>query len=109
MEDVAVLGDVVLALGAHLAGVLGALLAAAGDEVGIGDGLGPDEAALEVSMDDAGRLWRRGAAPHRPGLRLLRSGREEGEEVEQLVAGADHLRQTGLLEAEALEERALLG
>ena len=58
LDDVAVLDDVFLALGPHLAGFLGLGLAAAGDEIGIGDGLGPDEAALEIGMDDAGRFLR---------------------------------------------------
>src|SRR5256885_9984975 len=50
------------ALEAHLAGILGALLAAAGDEVVIGDDLGGDEAALEVGVDHGRRLRRLGAA-----------------------------------------------
>ena len=71
MEDVAVLGEVFLALDAHLAGVLGALFALAGDEVLVGDGLGADEAALEVSVDDPGGLRRAGAAADGPGTGLL--------------------------------------
>ena len=62
MHDVAVLHDVVGAFEAHLAGVLGALLAAAGDEIGVGDRLGADEALLEIAVDDAGGLRRLGAA-----------------------------------------------
>src|SRR3546814_6778286 len=38
VEDVAVLDDVLLALRPHLAGFLGAILAAAADEVLVGDG-----------------------------------------------------------------------
>src|SRR3546814_10276110 len=52
VKDIAVLDDVVLALGAHLAGLLGAGLAAAADEVVVGDGLGADEAALEVGRSE---------------------------------------------------------
>ncbi len=56
MHDVAVLHHVVLALGAHLPGVLGALLAPGGHEIVVGDDLGPDEALLEIRVDDARRL-----------------------------------------------------
>ena len=59
MHDVAVMDDVIGAFETHLPGILGALLAAAGDEIGVGDRLGADEALLEIGMDDA----RRPAAP----------------------------------------------
>ncbi len=62
MHDVAVLHDVVLAFEPHLAGVARAGLAAAGDVIVVGDGLGADEALLEIGVDDAGRLRRLGAA-----------------------------------------------
>ncbi len=58
MENIAVLDQVFLAFGPHFARFLGALFAAAGDEVVIGDGLGADEAVLEIGMDDAGGLGR---------------------------------------------------
>ena len=51
MHDVAVVDDVVGAFEAHLAGVLGALLAAVRDEILVGDGLGADEALLEIGVD----------------------------------------------------------
>ena len=56
VHDVAVLNDVVLAFGAHLAGFLSALFTLEGDEVFVGDRLGADEAAFEVGVDDAGGL-----------------------------------------------------
>src|SRR3546814_13028301 len=89
VKDIAVLDDVVLALGAHLAGLLGAGLAAAADEVVVGDGLGADEAALEVGVDDAGGLRRPAVALHGQGARRLRAGGEEGDAVETLIAGPD--------------------
>src|SRR5262249_9447689 len=58
IQDVTISDDVLRPLDAHLAGVLGALLAAAGDEVLVGDRLGADEAPFEVGMDDARRLRR---------------------------------------------------
>ena len=62
-HHVAVGDDVFLAFVARLAGVLRRLLAAEADEVVVGDGLGADEALLEIGVDDAGRLRRLGAAP----------------------------------------------
>src|SRR5579863_6681139 len=77
MQDVAVLDDVLRAFEAEFARFLGALLAAAGDEVLVGDRFGADEALLKVGVDDAGGLGRLGAAPHRPGARLLGTDGEE--------------------------------
>ena len=54
MDDVAVLDDIFLAFVAGLAGFLGADFAAKRDVVVIGDGVGADEAALEIRVDDAG-------------------------------------------------------
>ena len=61
MQHVAVGDHVVLAFEPQLAGIARAGLAAAGDIVVIADGFGADEAALEIGMDDAGRLRRLGA------------------------------------------------
>ena len=58
MHHVAVGDHVVLAFEPQLAGVARAGLAAERDVVVIGDGLGADEAALEIGVDDAGRLRR---------------------------------------------------
>src|SRR3546814_3583398 len=88
--------DVVRAPGAQLAGLLGAGLAAAADEVVVGDGLGADEAALEVGVDDAGGLRRPAVALHGPGARLLRADGEEGDEVEELIAGTEDRKSTRL-------------
>ena len=95
-QDVAVLDDIVLALGAHPARLLGAGLAAVADEILIGDGLGADEAALEIGVDDAGGLGRLGAFLDRPGARFLGAGGEEGDQMEQVVAGADDAGEAGL-------------
>ena len=58
MHHVAVGDDIVLAFQPQLAGIARAGLAAERDIVVIGDGLGADEAALEIGMDDARRLRR---------------------------------------------------
>ena len=50
MEDVAVLHLIALALGAHLARLLGRGLPAETVEIRIGDRLRPDEAALEIAV-----------------------------------------------------------
>ena len=65
------------------------------DVVVVGDGLGADEALLEVGVDDAGRRRRLGAARDRPGARFLRADREVGDEVEQLIARADQAVEAG--------------
>ena len=81
-----------------------ARLAARGDVVVEGDHLGADERSLEVAVDHAGRLRRERAAPDRPGAHLLGTRREEGDQAEQLVGGADQQIQTGRVEAEVREE-----
>src|SRR5262249_60132426 len=82
-HDVAVLDDVVLALEAHLAGLLGAKLATGSHIVVEGDGFGADEALLEIGMDAAGGARRLGAGLHGPGTRLLGTGGKKRKEVEQ--------------------------
>src|SRR5207237_10089600 len=109
MHDVAVLDDVIGAFEAHLAGILGALLAATGDEIGIGDRLGADKALLEIAVDDAGGLRRLGAARDRPGARLLWARREKGDQIEERVSGADHLVEPGFAEAKRGEKLRPLG
>src|SRR5262245_26154312 len=97
MHDVTVLDDIVLAFDTHLAGILGALLAATGNEIVITDGLGADEAALEVGVDGACCFRRLGAPVHGPGARFLWSGGEKGDEIQQVIAGPDHAIEAGLL------------
>ena len=104
MHDVPVLHHIVLAFKPHLAGVLGALLALRDDEIVIGDGFGPDEALLEIGMDDAGGLRRGGARWDRPGTRLLRPDGEEGDQAEQLIASANEPVETGFVEAEGFKK-----
>ena len=100
VQHVAVLHPVGLALGAEPAGLAGAGLAAERDIVVVGDGLGADEALLEVAVDDAGRLRRAGALGDRPGARLLRAGGEVGGEPEQAVALVDQPVEPGLVQAQ---------
>ena len=74
MHHVAVRDDVLLAFEPELAGFARARLALVGDVVVVGDGLGADEALLEIGMDDAGGL-RRARRPSRSSRRALPSGR----------------------------------
>src|SRR5262249_49942684 len=78
MHDVAVGDDVRFALEPHLARLLRAGFAAERHIIVVGDGLGANEAALEVGMDDGGRLRRFGAARDRRRRRLLGAGGEIG-------------------------------
>ena len=103
-QNVAVLNDIFLAFVARLAGFLGRHFAAERHEIIVGDGLGADEAALEIGVDDAGCLRRLGALVDGPGARLLRSDGEIGDEVKQFVAGADELVEARLLQAEVGQE-----
>src|SRR5690349_11914815 len=76
MEDVAVLHHVVLAFEPELAGVARAGLARQRHVVVIGDGLGADEALLEIGVDHACGLRRACALGHGPGPRFLRASSE---------------------------------
>ena len=103
-HDVAVLHDVVFAFVARLAGLLGGNFATERDEVVIGDRLCADEAALEVGVDNAGRLRCPRAAFDRPGARFLRPGGKVGNEVEQVVTGADQPVEARFVKAKIGEE-----
>src|SRR5262245_61859523 len=96
VQHVAVLDDVVLAFEPELAGVARAGFAVERDVIVVSDGLGADEAFLEIGVDDTRRRLRPRAARHGPGARLLRPGGEIGNEAEQLVALADHPVEPGL-------------
>src|SRR4051812_3796231 len=61
MHHVAVGDHVLFAFEPHLAGVAGAGLATGRDVVVVADGLGADEALLEIGVDHAGRLRGLGA------------------------------------------------
>src|SRR5690554_2451671 len=97
LHDVAVLHDVLLALHAHLALGLGLGHGAGGDEVVEGDDLGLDEAALEVGVDDAGRLRGGRALGDRPGASLLRPGGEVRLQPEGVEADPCELVQARLV------------
>ena len=97
MKDVAVLHDIVLALLAQLAGVAGPGLAIQRDIVVVGDRLGADEPAFEVRVDFPRGARRLAALLNRPGARFLGADREEGDEVQEVVAGADDSGEAGFV------------
>src|SRR5689334_9872374 len=105
VDDVAVAHDVVLALEAELPRLAALRLAAEADEVLVRDHLGADEAALDVAVDLAGGLERRGPAADGPCAALVLARGEKADEVEERVARADEAGAGALGEAEVGEER----
>src|SRR5215472_16619361 len=96
LHDVAVAHEVVLALDAGLAGGAGRRHRAGRHQVIERHDLRLDEAALEVAMDYAGRLWGGRADRDLPGARLLRPGRQEGLQPKRPEPGRCQLRKTRL-------------
>ena len=107
-RHVAVVHDIVLALGADEAFLLGDGHAAAGFQVVERDDLSADEAALEVRVDLAGGLRRLRAARDRPGAALIAAARQERNEPQQAVRTLDEPVEAGLFDAELLEEHGAL-
>src|SRR3954453_6509857 len=104
MHHVAVGDFVVLAFEPQLADVARAGLPAALDVIVERDRLGANEAALEISVNDPGRLRRARAFGHGPGARLLWSDGEERHEVQQPIADADQAIEPGLREPDFRQE-----
>ena len=73
-------------------------------QIVVGHGLGLDEAALEIGVDDA-RGFRRGVAGvNRPGADFLFAGGEISPQTEQMIRGADQRADAGFLHAEFLQK-----
>src|SRR5574338_1272265 len=98
VHNVPVLHHVLLALGAHLARLLGPLLALEGDEVVEGDRLGADEAAFAIGVDHTGGLGRGVALVDGPGTDFLDAGGEVGLQTQEVVAGTDEAVKARLLQ-----------
>ena len=94
-HNVAVLHNVLLALGADKALFLGGGHRAAGHQVVERDDLRADEAALKVAVNLAGSLRCFGAAGDGPCADLRFACGEVGDESEQVVASLDQTVQTG--------------
>src|SRR6185369_9294538 len=84
-HHVAVLDDVLLALGPNDALFAGALPAAGGHKLVIADSLAANEAALEIGVNDTGGDGRRVALMDRPGPDLLLAGGEIRLQAQQTV------------------------
>ena len=84
-DDVAVLDDVFLALQAHLARLARSRVVASRREIVVAHNLRADEAAFEVRVDLASRLWRLCAAADRLGAGFLFARREVADQAQQLV------------------------
>ena len=82
MHHVAFAHYVFLAFETPLAGILGTLLAVAGDEIIKTDHFGADETLFEVSVNDTGSARRGVADANSPGTHFLRPGGEIGLQVE---------------------------
>src|SRR5579859_2012348 len=106
MHHIALAHDVLLPFEPELPRFLRARLALVGNVVVVGDDLGADEAVLEVGVNHAGGLGRRGALLHGPGARFLRSGGKVSLQSEERVAGADHAIESRLLELQLLQKSA---
>ena len=88
LDHVAILYDVLLALGALQAlGLDSGIIEVVGFQVAIADDAGADEAALEVAVDLTGSLRSLGALADGPGAALLFAVGQEGDEAQQVVAG----------------------
>src|SRR6266436_3010739 len=109
MHDVPIGDDVFLAFQAQSAGLAGACLAAERHIVVIRDGLGANEATFEISMDDARRLGRLGAAGDGPGFRLLGPCGEICEQAQETISGADQAIEPGLVEPDGSQILGALG
>ena len=104
MHDVAVGDHIFFSFQPQLAGIARAGFAAERRIVGISDGFGADEALFKVGVNDTGRGGRLGAAVDGPGASFLRADREVGDEIEQLVAGADQPVETRLFQPQRIEK-----
>ena len=104
LHHVAIAHDVLLALHAHLAGRLGRDHRAIAHEVVERDDFGLDEAALEVGVDHARRLWCGPTLMDGPGARLLWSGGEIGLQAECAEADARQLVETRFVLAHGGEQ-----
>ena len=96
IHHVAVFDHVFLALCAHLASIFGSLLAAVGNKVFKGNGLGPDVAFFKVGVDHPGRLRTGIADMNRLGTHLFNPSREIGLQPQQAVRRADQAVQARL-------------
>src|SRR3972149_11043491 len=81
LDDIAFCDHVVFAFEAHLAGRFGLSPSARFDDGLDRRHLGADESPFQIAVDLPRGLWSGGPSPHRPGVRLLGTDGEEGQEA----------------------------
>ena len=104
VDHVAVLHHIVLALAAQQPLLLGGGHGAAGDHLGEVDGLGTDEAALDVGVDLAGGLRSLRTLDDGPRAALVLAVGEEGDKTQQRIGTLNEPVQAGLFDAQLLKE-----
>src|SRR5947209_3202985 len=104
VHNVAVLHDVLLSFHSEDALPAGSCLRAVREQIVPADHLRLDESALEVRVDDAGRLRRSGAFADHPGAAFVLPRGEVALQAEEVETGPDELVETRLGEAEVGEE-----
>ena len=92
-QHITVLHNVLFAFRAHLAGVFGALLAFASDEIVISNGFRADEAFFEIGVNHACGLRRFGAALDGLGAHFFGADGEIGNQFQQFVTFTNHAAQ----------------
>jgi hypothetical protein len=105
VNDVAVLDDVFLPFQAQLTGVATFCFAAELDEIVVGDDLGADETALDVTVDLAGGLDRGRSLADRPGAHFVLARRQEADQLEQRIGGLDETVAGAFLQTEVGQKR----
>lgn len=103
-DDVAILHNISLALGAKLTGGPDGLFGTECFEIVKITNAGRDEAAFEVGMNGASGFWGSGAFFDGPGATFFLSGGKERLKTESIVSGFDELFQCVAFYAIACEE-----
>ena len=109
VQHITIFNDVFLAFGAHFACFFCALFAFEGDEVFKGDGLGADEAAFKVAVDDACGLGGGVAYADGPGAYFFYACGEVGLQPEQGVCAAYEAIRTWFALAKLLQKFGAVG
>src|SRR5256885_5550323 len=104
VHDVAVLDDVLLPFHTQDAFGAGSRFRAVREELVPADHLRLDETALEVGVDDAGRLRGLGSLADDPGAAFVFAGREIALQAEQVESRADELVEARLGESDVCEK-----
>ena len=82
MHDISILHNIFLTFDAHLSGLFNSSLGAISDIILVLDHLGTDKSFLEVRMDNTGALRSFPAFMERPRTTFVRSGGQEGLQVQ---------------------------